>query len=142
MKNLINQLLALFFLASANGLYAGAVAPSISADKVLEEWQILGVKKVNYGLDRDEIYVTSRDGLFRKVKLKVRNAPLNMHKMVIHFGNGSTQSVFIRKNLNKGAVSRTIDLEGGKRIIKKVVLWYDTKNIAARKAKLELWGMH
>ncbi len=142
MKSLVQQLSVLFFLALANGLYAGVVVSGENVDKVLEEWQILGVKKVNYGLDRDEIYVTARDGLFSKVRLKVRNAPVNLHKMVIYYGNGSTQSVAIKKNFGRGGVSRIIDLDGGKRVIKKVVLWYDTKNTASRKAKLELWGMH
>ena len=142
MKNLIKTMSIIFALSLGNFVQANAISSILIDDDRLESWQILGIKKVNYGLDRDEINVTHRDGFFSKVKIKVRHAPMNLHRMVIHFGNGSTQNVAIKKNFNKGGVSRTIDLEGGKRVIKKVVLWYDTKNMASRKAKLELWGKH
>ena len=38
--------------------------------------------------------------------------------------------------------SRIIDLEGGKRIIKDITLWYDTKNRAKRRATVHLYGRH
>lgn len=106
------------------------------------KWEKLGQRKVNYGIDKDEILVTAREGTFKAVKLIVRGAPLNMHKMVIHFGDGSTQNVQIKNNIPKGQATRTIDLKGQKRVIKKVVFWYDTKNRAPKRATVELWGKH
>lgn len=105
-------------------------------------WEFLGQKKVDYGLDRDEIYVTAKEGAFTKVKLIVRKSGINLHRVVIHFGNGGTQEVQVRNNLSAGSETRVIDINGGKRVIKKVVFWYDTKNYADRKAVLELWGRH
>lgn len=105
-------------------------------------WEKLGSKKVNFGLDRDEIIVTARDGRFTKLKIKVKKGGINMHKMVVHFGDGGTQNVAMRNNIGRGGESRVIDLQGGKRVIKKVVFWYDTKNLSARRAKIELWGRH
>ena len=105
-------------------------------------WEKLGMRMVNYGLDRDEIPVTLAEGTFTSVKLIVNHSPINMHRFVVHFSNGSTQEVWVRKAIPRGGETRIIDLEGGKRGIKKVVFWYDTKKLARGRAVVELWGGH
>ena len=65
-----------------------------------------------------------------------------MHRVVIHFGNGKTQKVSMRKNFPAGSASRVIDIEGKNRVIKKVVFYYDTKNIRPKRGTVELWGRH
>jgi hypothetical protein len=114
----------------------------VSAVPSLAGWEMLGQRKVNYAGDRDEILVTRAEGVFSAIKLHVKKAPINMHKLVVHFGNGETQEFELRNNFSAGSESRVIDLPGNKRVIKKVVFWYDTKNIAARKGIVELWGRH
>lgn len=108
----------------------------------LTKWDLLGIRKVNYGLDRDEIVVTLTEGLFSAVKLKVKHGGVNMHRMAIHYKNGDVQEVALKNNFKAGSSSRIIDLQGGKRVIRKVVFWYDTKNVSSRKATLQLWGRH
>lgn len=103
-------------------------------------WEQLGMKKVNYRVDYDEIRITASEGGFTAVKLRVLQAPINMRRMVIHFGNGETQEVILKNNFPRGGESRVIDLKGGKRIIKKVVFWYDSKNLARNRATIQLWG--
>jgi hypothetical protein len=105
-------------------------------------WEILGKTMVNYSLDRDEISVTAAEGEFSAIQLKVKKAGINMHKVTVHFGDGSTQDVDIRNDFSAGSESRVIDLEGKKRIIKKVVFWYDTKALRKNRALIELWGRH
>ena len=117
-----------------------ATLPVQPAD--LGGWEKLGQRKVNYKVDRDEIFVTAKDGRFTKVKIHVKHAPINMRKMVVHFGNGETQNVQLRNKIPAGGESRVIDLKGGKRVIKKVVFWYDTKNYGPKRAILELHGRH
>ncbi len=105
-------------------------------------WELLGVKKVNYGLDRDEIDVTAQEGFFTGLKLKVKRSPINMHKLAVHFGNGEVQEIELRENFRAGGESRILDLPGNKRVIRKVVIWYDTKNLARGKGVVEVWGRH
>ena len=105
-------------------------------------WEMLGTRKVNYGLDRDEIAVTAREGVFSAIKIQVKRSAINLHKVAVHFGNGEVQEIEARHNLPAGGETRVIDLPGNKRAIRKVVFWYDTKNIAARKGIIELWGRH
>lgn len=119
-----------------------------SADSNLEAstsarpWELLGVKKVDYALDRDEVLVTSREGLFTGIKIRVKRSPINLHKIVVHYGNGQVDEIEVRSNIPAGGETRVIDLPGNRRVIQKVVFWYDTKNLARGKALVELWGKH
>lgn len=105
-------------------------------------WEKLGQRRVDYTRDRDEILVTAREGFFTALKIRVKRAPIQMHRMVIHFADGSTREVELREHIRAGGSSRVIDLPGNKRIIRKVVFVYDTRNSAPRKAVVELWGRH
>ena len=106
------------------------------------QWEQLGTRTVNFGLDRDEINVTASEGFFTGLKIRVDRSALNMHKMVIYFGDGSSQDVELRNTFKAGQESRVIDLAGNRRVITKVVFWYDTKNIRKTRAVVELWGRH
>lgn len=125
-------------------LFALALSLAAMSFATLENrpWELLGARKINYGLDRDEILVTRAEGIFSAVQLRVKRGPINMHKMAIHYGNGEVEEVELRENFRAGSASRVIDLPGNKRIIRKVVFWYDTKNLSARKGVIELWGRH
>ncbi|MAT53697.1 MAG: hypothetical protein CMN32_04400 [Saprospirales bacterium] len=105
-------------------------------------WEKLGQRKVDYKVDRDEILVTAREGRFTALKLTVKKGGINMHKMVIHFADGSKKNVDLRAKIPAGGSTRVIDLPGNRRIIRKVVFVYDTKNFSSRKAVVELWGRH
>jgi hypothetical protein len=105
-------------------------------------WEKLGQRKVNFKVDKDEIGVGRFEGFFDALRLKVKKGPINMHKMVVHFHNGETREIELRDNFTAGSESRIIDLPGNRRIIDKVVFWYDTKDFANSKAIVELWGRH
>lgn len=129
--------LTVFFCLSTIAAFANA----IPANEVFPpRWELLGTRKVNYGLDRDEIVVTRAEGVFSALKLKVRKGGINLHRVAVHFGNGDVQELEVRENISVGGESRVLDLEGNKRIIQKVVFWYDTKNYANQKASVDLWG--
>ena len=113
----------------------------ISADNA-RPWEMLGMRKVNFAADRDEIVLTRAEGVFTGLQLKIKRGPINMHRMVVHFGNGEKQEIELRENFRAGGMSSIIDLPGNKRVIQKVVLVYDTKNFANSKAVVELWGRH
>jgi hypothetical protein len=146
MKILQAKSLGIAFLIVITGFLSSAFTFSDRTEKfsshVPPKWELLGLRKVNYALDRDEIQVRAKEGLFSAVKIKVNQAPINLRRMVIHYGNGSTQEVIIRKNIPAGGESRVIDINGGRRVVKKVVFWYDTKNMGRRRATLALWGRH
>ncbi len=105
-----------------------------------QEWVQLGSRKVNFGLDRDEIPVSYHEGTFTAIKLEVTDGGLNMHRCVIHFENGTQQEVPLRYEFARGTESRVIDLVGNKRFIKKIIFWYDSKNRQVNRATLTVFG--
>ena len=113
-----------------------------SSSGIRGNWERLGQRVVNYGLDKDEIVVTGREGTFKAIKLSFKGGKMNMHKCVIHYANGEKQNVSLKRVYSAGDETRTIDLKGNKRVVSKVVFWYDTKNFARKKATVALWGLH
>ena len=101
-------------------------------------WVHLGTRTVNYGLDHDRVLV-NHPGVFTKIKINVSGS-LNMHQAVVHYANGSSQQLSIKHQFRRGSDSRVIDLNGNKRVIGSVSLWYDTKNRSRRKARVHLYA--
>ncbi|MBK9737598.1 MAG: hypothetical protein IPO92_22620 [Saprospiraceae bacterium] len=64
----------------------------------INRWEKLGERKVDLGLDHDQILVGVGDGKFAKLKIIVRNSGINLHKMVVHYGNGDKQDINIRRH--------------------------------------------
>ncbi len=111
-----------------------------TSSTIANDWVRLGSKKVDFKLDRDIMQVGIADGRFAKLKLVVSGGSLNMHKMVVLYGNGSKEEIEVRHNFNGLSTTRVIDLNGNKRIIKKIMFIYDTKNASKRKAKVHVFG--
>lgn len=131
---LLASVIAIAALAMSFSLPNAAIQPP--------RWEKLGERKVNYGVDRDEIVVTAAEGRFTAIKLMVKRSPINLHKVAIHFANGGVDEVEVRNDIPAGGETRVIDINGGRRVIQKVVFWYDTKNRANDRAVVELWGRH
>jgi hypothetical protein len=108
--------------------------------KIGSNWEKLGSKKVNYRLDKDVIRVGKHEGTFRKLKVVVTKGGLNMHRMVVHYGNGSKEEIKLKHNFSRRSDSRVIDLNGRNRIIQKITFLYDTKNISRRRATVHVFG--
>ena len=108
-----------------------------------EGWEVLGKKMVNMGADHDEIVVTAAEGVFTKIKLVIRKAPLHLGNIRVFFKNGESENFTFDKDFAAGASTRILDLPGNKRIIKKVNLNYTTKNNNGNgRAVVVLWGKH
>ncbi len=106
------------------------------------KWDHLGSRTVNYRLDRDVIKVTAREGGFRKLKIKVTGGSINMHRMVVQYGNGQKEEIQLRHNFSRRSATRIIDLKGHKRIIRDITFFYDTKNLSRKRAKVHVFGKH
>ncbi len=113
----------------------------VSSNSKAQPWVKLGSKKVNYGIDKDIIHVGLRKGSFKKIQLKVTGGNLNMHKVLVEYGNGEKDNINVKHNFKKGSVSRVLDLEGSNRVIKGITFWYDTKNSSRQKATVTVFGL-
>lgn len=115
---------------------------SFTVLKVAGDWEKLGSRVVNFGVDKDVIPVGPNEGGFKKLRVVVKGGAINMHKMEVNFMNGSDQNIELKHNFNKNSMSREIDLTGDKRRIKSIVFYYDTKNLAKSKAVVTVFGKH
>ncbi len=124
-------------------------AGSADAQKVVQpkggspgEWRLIGQTHADHAADHDTIIVKGPYDNFRKIKFKVTDAPLNMQHMVVTYDNGAPDKIDVRQNIPQGGESRVIDLRGvGKRSIRKIDFWYDTKGFLKGKADVTVFGM-
>ncbi len=103
-------------------------------------WEKLGKVTATHGADHDKIKVEGRNDDFRKLKFKVSDSPLNMHKVVVTYDSGAPESLDVRENIAKDSETRDIDLKGGKRSIRTIEFWYDTKGLLNGKADVTAYG--
>ncbi|EZH75555.1 hypothetical protein ATO12_01870 [Aquimarina atlantica] len=136
MKNITLQKIPAFLFLLITLLITSSFTSTIN------NWEHLGSRTVNYRLDKDVIKVTARKGGFKKLKVKVTGGSLNMHKMVIQYGNGKKDVIQLKHNFSRKSETRIIDLKGGKRIIRDITFFYDTKNLSRKKAKVHVFGKH
>jgi hypothetical protein len=105
-------------------------------------WRVLGHTQANRSADHDVIIIKGPYDYFRKLKFKVTDAPLQMQRMLVRYDDGGRpENIDIRYNIPQGGESRIIDLRGGKRKLKSVEFWYDTKGFLKGKADVTLFGI-
>jgi hypothetical protein len=91
------------------------------------EWDLLGTRRVSFTLDHDAIVVGAREGAFSAIKIEVAGGNLEMYNIRLTFGNGDTWSPNTRVQFQEGAWSRTIDLPGPARVIRRIDFWYRSR---------------
>jgi hypothetical protein len=140
--------LALALPVAMTLVLAGFPTP-VQAQKVVQpnagpagSWRLIGQTHADHGADHDTIVVKGPFDNFRRIKFKVTDAPLNMQHMVVTYDNGQPDKIDIRQNIPQGGESRVIDLRGvGKRSIRRIDFWYDTKGFLKGKADVTVFGM-
>jgi hypothetical protein len=105
-----------------------------------------GDKGGEKGARAGEISVSGAEGLVKRIKFEVRGAEVQFKKITVVYENGDPEEVEVRdeKVRNRGR-TRTIDLKGGNRAIKKVLLSYlaektDNAKEGDRDARIILLG--
>ena len=104
-------------------------------------WVLLGERTVTDRLDHDTIVVTADRGEFSAVKVVVKKHAVDFHRFVVHYGNGEDQDVAVRQMIPAGGSSRTVDLAGGRRVIKSIDFWYDAHTLGGKKAVVSVLGL-
>ena len=99
----------------------------------------LGERFVDGAIDHDVIPVGRRDGQFHEIMIVVERAPVEIFDMVVTFGNNERFEPRTRLVFGPDSTSRSIDLPGGARFIKRVDFRYGNL-VAGANAKVELWG--
>jgi len=109
----LSRLLACILLA---GAFLGPGAAPAQAKK----WKTLGECTVGRGATRDVITVAGQEDPVRKIKFRVRRADVRLLDVKIQFADGDIQDVKLREFVRAGKSSRSIDLYGKGRSIRRV----------------------
>ena len=105
-------------------------------------WEYLGEANVDGGADHDNIRVTRSRGAYRAIVLRVQRAPIEFDRVVVHYGNGSSEPIHVRNVIPAGGQTQVIDLPGERRVIQSVEFWYARARPGSRRPKVRLFGMH
>ena len=122
-------------------LGALALVMLIAAPAQAADWERLGSRKVKFRGEKDAIPVTGAKGRYTALKLKVDGGNLELYNLKVTFGDGTSWSPKTRLVFRQGSRSRTIDLPGGRRVIRKVEFWYRSKLNRGR-ATITAYGRH
>jgi hypothetical protein len=101
--------------------------PAGGGARAQSEWELLGSRRVSFAAERDVIEVGVREGPFTAIKLEVDGGVLDMYNIRLTFGNGDTWSPNTRVQFRAGSWSRTIDLPGPGRVIRRIEFWYRSR---------------
>jgi len=136
-------------LVAVAATVALAWAVPVHADKVVKpnpgpagSWRLIGQTHADHSNDHDTIVVKGPFDNFRQIKFKVTDAGLNLQRLVVTYDNGQPDNIDVRQNISQGGESRHIDLKGiGKRSVRRIDFWYDTKGVLKGKANVTVFGM-
>ncbi len=87
-------------------------------------WVFLGQTTVDGQRDRDRILIGRNEGRFQSIQLRVTGAPVEFQRVVVNYGNGSSEEVEFRDYIQAGGQTRPIDLRGDERVINSVDFLY------------------
>jgi hypothetical protein len=103
-------------------------------------WELLGRKDVSFLVDRDTVDVGRAEGRFRELKFVVEGAPVEMYEVRVVFGDGGEFRPPTRLHFAENSVSRTIDLPGRGRIIRKIDFVYRKTSGLFRQATVSVYA--
>ena len=130
--------LTLFAVVGAFGFVSAQKPAVVVNDKT--GWHKIAETTVDFTKDHDEVMVMLADK-FSTLKIKVTDASIQLIDLEIFYESGDNQKVPIGYEIKSMGESKTIDLNGGERSIKKISFNYKTvPNTKDKKAHVEIWG--
>ena len=125
MRTIGSVFLAGSLAAAAVGLHLAPATARADRDGILDrdrdrdkDWKKLGEKKVEEKLEQDEIEVGRDEGMFRAIKLEVRDADVEILKVRVVYARGGYGDFDVRHKIKEGGQTRPLDLKGGDRAIR------------------------
>jgi hypothetical protein len=131
----------MYALLAALVLSACSASQPAAQPHPLRDWELLGSRRVEFRAERDVIKVTGHEGVFTAIKLEVDGGNLDMYNIRVVFGNGEVFSPDTRIEFREGSWSRTIDLPGNKRVIRRIEFLYRSE-LKRGRATIRAYGRH
>lgn len=135
----MKKAMIILFAIAAYGVACAQTPKIVTSDK--KGWHKIGETKVNFTKDRDviDILIANR---FSAIQLKVEDAPIDLIGAEAYYESGDKQDLKINASIKAPGESDVINLNGGERTLKKIVLIYKTiPNNKDKVAHVEIWGL-
>src|SRR4051794_36291378 len=127
-------------LMAAVLVVAPARARAADADAADKDWKVMGDAEIQKKGGTATIDVGAEEGLVKRIKFEVRGTDVEFKKVTVTYENGDPEEVDVREKVRRGGKSRAIDLKGGNRVIKKVLIAFKVDKDADRDARIVLMG--
>jgi hypothetical protein len=118
------------------GLLALALATSLFARG--QFWDFLGYTQVDSSQDHGRIQITRRDLHFRTIQLRVSGEAIFFDRLVVHFGDGTSEELIVSDRIPPGG--RNYDLLRENALVS-VELWY-YKQPWGHNPTVSVYGIH
>lgn len=99
-------------------------ASTISLHARGQGWDFLGDTQIDSTRDHDRIQVTRRNGVFLAIQLRVSGDAIFFDRVVVHFGDGTSEQLAVRDRIWPEGRNHIIALSGERRVVESVELWY------------------
>ena len=131
MRRRLLTVMAVLVALAAQGLAAADLKPVL-----------LGEKEVSFRVERDDLVVGLKEGLFSRLMFEVEKNDLEMIKVQVTYGNGKSDVIPLRHFFKEDSRSRIIDLPGAKRIIRSITFFYKTTGqLVDGRAVIKVYGL-
>ena len=114
-----------------------------------EGWVLLGAQTAGRFLraEEDRIEVGKNEGLFKRVRVTVKDRALVFDQLRIVYGNGEEEVIPVKTTVAANSTFGPVDLKGGNRVIREIRARYrsaivDAKAVGRGAAVVEIWGQH
>jgi translation initiation factor IF-1 len=104
--------------------------------------ELLGQREVDFRADNDVIEVGRSEGRFRKLRVIVRGAPIELRDMKVIFEDNSVLDVTRRSRILRENSDFVIDLPGERRVIQRIDFQYRSVDRREGKATVLVYGRH
>ena len=127
----------------------GWLGPNGRGRQYNEGWVLLGAQTAGRFLraEVDRIEVGRNEGLFKRVRVTVKDRALVFDELRIVYGNGEEEVIPVKATIAANSTFGPVDLKGGNRVIREIRARYrsaivDAKAVGRGAAVVEIWGQH
>jgi hypothetical protein len=127
----------------------GWLGPNGRGRQYNEGWVLLGAQTAGRFLrtEIDRIEVGRNEGLFKRIRVTIKDRALVFDELRIVYGNGEEEVIPVKTTVAANSTFGPVDLKGGNRVIREIRARYrsaivDAKAVGRGAAVVEIWGQH
>jgi hypothetical protein len=102
--------------------------------------EFLGQREVDFRGDRDVIHLRPSEGSFRRVRIDVQGAPIQLRDLKLVFSNDSVFDPELQHHVVREGSSLVFDLPGNRRVIRSIAFVYRSVDRHEGKALVKVYG--